>query len=116
MEDGSFIKVSTSSSIKAVAGKIAHSSREGDPPAILTIGERPPGPLSRTPISSARLAPGAVSASLWPGPWQLSADSASTLPVSPLPHSPTARYRPPPPPAPLPDLPARASPPQAPTA
>lgn len=34
----SFIKVSAASNVKAVAGKIAHSCRDGDPPAILTIG------------------------------------------------------------------------------
>lgn len=33
-----FIKVSAASNVKAVAGKIAHSCRDGDPPAILTIG------------------------------------------------------------------------------
>lgn len=36
---GEFIKVSSDSNPKAVAGKIAHSAREGaDPPAVLTIG------------------------------------------------------------------------------
>ncbi len=33
-----FIKVSQNSNPKQVAGKIAHTCREGDPPAILTIG------------------------------------------------------------------------------
>lgn len=32
------IKVSAQSNVKPVAGKIAHSCRDGDPPAILTIG------------------------------------------------------------------------------
>ncbi|KXZ52124.1 hypothetical protein GPECTOR_10g753 [Gonium pectorale] len=36
--DGSFIKVSGKGNVKAVAGKIAHSTREGDPPAALCIG------------------------------------------------------------------------------
>jgi len=30
--------VSASSSVKKVAGKLAHSAREGDPPAVLAIG------------------------------------------------------------------------------
>lgn len=38
-EAGEFIKVSADSKPKAVAGKIAHTAREGgDPPAVLTIG------------------------------------------------------------------------------
>lgn len=36
--DSQFIKVSFKSVLKAVAGKIAHSCREGDPPAALCIG------------------------------------------------------------------------------
>jgi hypothetical protein len=39
MDDSSFIKVSTSSNVKSVAGKLAHSSRDGDPPTVLTIGK-----------------------------------------------------------------------------
>ncbi|MEW5308005.1 MAG: hypothetical protein WDW38_007322 [Sanguina aurantia] len=35
---GNFIKVSAGSNVKAVAGKIAHSCREGNPPAALCIG------------------------------------------------------------------------------
>ena len=31
-------QVSASSSVKKVAGKLAHSAREGDPPAVLAIG------------------------------------------------------------------------------
>lgn len=38
LADGRFIKVSHASKPKAVAGKIAHSSRNGDPPATLCIG------------------------------------------------------------------------------
>lgn len=34
-EKGTFIKVGRESNVKAVAGKIAHSVREGDPPAML---------------------------------------------------------------------------------
>lgn len=37
-DKGAFIKVSKESNPKAVAGKIAHSCREGDPPAVLCIG------------------------------------------------------------------------------
>lgn len=33
-----FLKISKASNVKAVAGKIAHSCREGDPPGLLTIG------------------------------------------------------------------------------
>ncbi len=35
--DGKFIKVSSQSKPKAVAGKIAHMSREGDPPATMYV-------------------------------------------------------------------------------
>lgn len=35
-----FIKVSSESNVKAVAGKISHSCRSGDPPGIMTIGAR----------------------------------------------------------------------------
>ncbi|EFJ53088.1 hypothetical protein VOLCADRAFT_127322 [Volvox carteri f. nagariensis] len=35
---GNFIKVSARGNVKAIAGKIAHSAREGDPPAALCIG------------------------------------------------------------------------------
>ncbi len=31
-------QVSASSSVKKVAGKLAHSAREGEPPAVLAIG------------------------------------------------------------------------------
>lgn len=34
-DKGSFIKVGRESNVKAVAGKIAHSVREGEPPAML---------------------------------------------------------------------------------
>lgn len=37
-DKGAFIKVSKESNVKAVAGKIAHSCRDGDPPAVLCIG------------------------------------------------------------------------------
>ncbi|GLC41030.1 hypothetical protein PLESTB_000950700 [Pleodorina starrii] len=38
LADGSFIKVSAKGNVKSIAGKIAHSAREGDPPAALCIG------------------------------------------------------------------------------
>ncbi|GIL54512.1 hypothetical protein Vafri_10042 [Volvox africanus] len=36
--NGNFIKVSAKGNVKAIAGKIAHSARDGDPPAALCIG------------------------------------------------------------------------------
>ncbi|KAG2492634.1 hypothetical protein HYH03_009050 [Edaphochlamys debaryana] len=38
LEGGNFIKVSAKGQVKSIAGKIAHSAREGDPPAALCIG------------------------------------------------------------------------------
>jgi stage V sporulation protein SpoVS len=55
------IKVSATSNVKQVAGKIAHSVREGEPPAILTIG---PSCINQA-VKSIAIARGYLDADNW---------------------------------------------------